>query len=128
MPYVVSKRQPPSSLTRGNGNGHSSATVLIEAQAEYLVRALEAMRERGVASLEPRRAVQGRWNEEVQRALAGTVWNAGGCASYYLDRNGRNPSIYPWTTVDLRRRLRRFDPTAYTTRVAAGGGALEAAV
>jgi hypothetical protein len=48
-------------------------------------------------------------------ALAGTVWNAGGCASYYLDSNGRNSSIYPWTTIDLRRRTATFDIEAYET-------------
>ena len=37
------------------------------------------------------------------------MFNAGGCASYYIDRNGRNSSIYPWTTFDLRWRLRKFD-------------------
>jgi hypothetical protein len=95
------------------GNGHSSATVLIEAQAGYLVEALRAMRERGVSSVDARPDVQARWNDAVQEALSGTVWNAGGCSSYYLDRNGRNPSIYPWTTIDLRRRLRRFDLDAY---------------
>jgi len=95
------------------GNGHSSATVLIEAQARYLVETLRAMRERRVTSFDVRPEVQARWNESVQEALSGTVWNAGGCSSYYLDRNGRNPSIYPWTTIDLRRRLRRFDAGAY---------------
>ena len=35
---------------------------------------------------------------------AGTVWNAGGCRSYYLDRNGRNSTIFPGSTLELRRR------------------------
>ena len=49
----------------------------------------------------------------MQKALAGTVWNAGGCQSYYLDKNGHNSAIYPWTTIDLRRRTATFDFDAY---------------
>ena len=56
-----------------------------------------------------RPAVQEAFNEEVQRRLRGTVWNAGGCRSYYLDRNGRNSTIYPGSTLELRRRM-RFEP------------------
>lgn len=95
------------------GNGHSSAFVLIEAQADYIADALETMRDRGLTSVEIRRAPQERYNEEVQAALQPTVWNAGGCASYYIDRNGLNSTIYPWSTLDLRRRLRRFDASVY---------------
>ncbi|MEM6992371.1 MAG: SDR family NAD(P)-dependent oxidoreductase [Myxococcota bacterium] len=91
------------------GNGHSSAFVLIEAQAAYITDAIETLARRGATSFDVRHDVQSRYNDEVQAALAGTVWNAGGCSSYYLDRNGTNSTIYPWTTLDLRRRLRRFD-------------------
>lgn len=98
------------------GNGHSSAFVLIEAQARYIVDALQMMDRTGVTSVEIRRSIQDRHNDAVQAALAGSVWNAGGCASYYIDRNGTNSSIYPWSTFDLRRRLRRFDAERYTLR------------
>ncbi len=103
-----------------SGNGHGSAMTIIEAQAGYLAQALHAMRRAGVESVEVRREVQERYNARVQRALAGTVWNAGGCASYYLDVNGRNSTIYPWSTIDMRRRLRRFDAASYTAGGAQG--------
>ncbi len=95
------------------GNGHSSVFVLIEAQADYIVDALNTLAARGADYVEVRGDVQAEYNERVQEALAGTVWNAGGCSSYYLDRNGRNSTIYPWTTVDLRRRLANFDVQSY---------------
>jgi cation diffusion facilitator CzcD-associated flavoprotein CzcO len=101
------------------GNGHTSAIVLIEAQLEYAIGALKAMRERSLASLAVRQEVQQAWNERVQAALAGTVWNSGGCQSYYLDRNGTNSTIYPWTTIDLRRRTARFRLEDYKTAAAA---------
>jgi len=95
------------------GNGHSSAFVVIEAQLEYVMRALEAMENARLKSIDVRPDRQAAWNRDVQEALAPTVWNAGGCSSYYHDRNGRNSAIYPWTTIDLRRRTRRFDLNDY---------------
>src|SRR3954453_8241559 len=101
------------------GNGHSSAIVLIEAQLGYILDALRTMRDGEPATVEVRRDVQAAYNERVQKALANTVWNAGGCKSYYLDRNGTNSTIYPWTTLDLRRRTSRFDANDYLLGAAA---------
>jgi cation diffusion facilitator CzcD-associated flavoprotein CzcO/short-subunit dehydrogenase len=94
------------------GNGHGSAFVIIEAQARYIVDAIATAARDQLAAIDVRPAAQRAWNAEVQAALATGVFNSG-CASYYLDRNGRNSSIYPWTTLDLRWRLRRFDPTPF---------------
>jgi len=94
------------------GNGHTSATILIEAQANYIAQACTFLASKG-GSIEVPEQRQKHWNMQVQKALQGTVWNAGGCASFYLDEHGRNSTIYPWTTVDLRRRLARFRPQDY---------------
>jgi cation diffusion facilitator CzcD-associated flavoprotein CzcO/NAD(P)-dependent dehydrogenase (short-subunit alcohol dehydrogenase family) len=96
------------------GNGHGSAFILIEAQARYIADAIRTTERSRSPSLEVRRSVQRAWNEEVQAALSGTVFNAGGCASWYIDKNGKNSSIYPWTTIDLRRRLSRFDADKFS--------------
>jgi cation diffusion facilitator CzcD-associated flavoprotein CzcO len=90
------------------GNGHTSVFLPIEAQAGYIADAVATMRDAGIEAIEVRPQVHEQWNAKVQKALQGTVWNDGGCASYYLDSTGRNSTIYPWTTIDLRRRMRRF--------------------
>lgn len=95
------------------GNGHSSAFVLIEAQARYIASTLEWMRTTRTDAIAVSPEIETRYNEDVQAALQPTVWNAGGCNSYYLDVRGINSSIYPWSTVNLRRRMRRFDPADY---------------
>ncbi|HEX6391624.1 MAG TPA: NAD(P)/FAD-dependent oxidoreductase [Solirubrobacteraceae bacterium] len=94
---------------------NTSATVIMEYQAEYVVRALQAMAREGVGVLDVRPEVQAAFNAEVDEALRGTVWNAGNCGSYFIDRNGRNGFNYPWTARDLQRRLRAFDLAAYVT-------------
>jgi hypothetical protein len=55
----------------------------------------------------------------VQRLTRGTVWVSGGCASYYIDRNGRNSSLWPTFTWPFRKRTREFDEGAYTIAAAA---------
>jgi len=106
------------------GIGHTSLVFMIEAQLAYLSGALEAMRRRGAASVELRRSVLDAWTEEIQRKAAGTVWNAGGCASWYLDAEGRNTTLWPDYTFRFRRRTRRFDAESYRflPRVAAEPG------
>ena len=42
-----------------------------------------------------------------------TVWNAGGCASWYLDDHGRNTTLWPDFTWKYRLATRRFDSENY---------------
>ncbi len=97
------------------GTGHTSAFMILEAQLNYLTAAIAAARAAGWTRMEPRPEVQAAFNAEVQEALATTVYNAGGCHSYFLDVNGRNSFNWPWSTGRMRERLRHFDEAAYLT-------------
>ncbi|MDR3418512.1 MAG: NAD(P)/FAD-dependent oxidoreductase [Nevskia sp.] len=98
------------------GIGHNSAFIVIEAQLAYIASALRIMRERRLARVEVRREAQADYNRRIQRDLQGTVWNTGGCSSYYLDANGRNSTGFPWSTLEMRRLLARFDADNYHTQ------------
>ncbi|HEX6241980.1 MAG TPA: NAD(P)/FAD-dependent oxidoreductase [Polyangiales bacterium] len=93
--------------------GHNSAFVVIEAQLAYIVSALKQLRDARITRMEVRRDAQATYNRRVQRDLTGTVWNTGGCASYYLDANGKNSVAFPWNAERMRRILARFDPENY---------------
>jgi cation diffusion facilitator CzcD-associated flavoprotein CzcO len=95
------------------GLGHTSILFMVESQIEYVMGAVRAMRRRGASTLEVRREAQAAYNAELQRITRDTVWVAGGCASYYIDRNGRNSTLWPTFTWPFRRRLARFDEPAY---------------
>ncbi|HTP14567.1 MAG TPA: 4-hydroxyacetophenone monooxygenase, partial [Streptosporangiaceae bacterium] len=56
---------------------------------------------------EVRPQVAAAYNAELQRKLPDTVWGSG-CASWYLDSEGRNVTLWPGFTFDFRRRTRRF--------------------
>ena len=95
------------------GIGHTSLVYMIEAQLPYVVGALRLMESHDVAALEVRPEVEAAYNEMVQRKLRPTVWNTGGCMSWYLDKNGRNPTIWPDYTFKFGQRLKRFDAESY---------------
>ncbi|MEU7131907.1 NAD(P)/FAD-dependent oxidoreductase [Streptomyces sp. NPDC046261] len=93
--------------------GATSAVTVLEAQLTYLCAAVHHLS--GVRSMDITPAVQAAYNAEVQKALRTTVYNTGGCTSYYIAPDGRNTFCWPWSTGRLVRRLGRFDPTVYTT-------------
>ena len=90
------------------GLGHNSQIFMIEAQARYVVDCLRRLRRRGASSLEVRADVQREYVGWLQGRLATTVWQSGGCRSWYQDaRTGRNTILWPDTTIAFWRRTRR---------------------
>jgi hypothetical protein len=71
------------------------------------------MSRREAPTIEVRRDVQDGYNRAVQKKLETTVWNTGGCSSWYLDKNGVNSVIYPGFTWWFRMRTAKFDPSKY---------------
>ncbi|QIK66185.1 NAD(P)/FAD-dependent oxidoreductase [Nocardioides sp. HDW12B] len=98
------------------GLGHSSMVFMIESQVAYILDALTHLEERrrsGVTALEPRPEAQRAYVDGLQDKMEGTVWSAGGCASWYLDSHGRNVTLWPGATFTFRRLTARFDPEKY---------------
>lgn len=95
--------------------GHTSMTLMMEAQLQYTVNALGVMKQQGTSSVDVKSDVVSAYNRKLQNRLSPTVWNAGGCRSYYLDSRGRNTTIWPLTTLHFRKLTRRFDVENYNT-------------
>ncbi|MDT0441760.1 flavin-containing monooxygenase [Streptomyces johnsoniae] len=98
------------------GLGNSSMILMIEAQLDYLadyLTTLGALAPAGRAALAPRPEAVAAWNDRVQRRLTRSVWNTGGCTSWYLDANGRNTTVWPGTTGEFRRVTRAVDTAEY---------------
>jgi cation diffusion facilitator CzcD-associated flavoprotein CzcO len=96
--------------------GHSSIVYMLESQAAYLAAALRVMRAEGLASVDVRPQAEHTYNAWVNDALTNTVWNSGGCSSWYLDSRGRNSVMWPTFTFRFRARTKTFDVTNYDTR------------
>jgi cation diffusion facilitator CzcD-associated flavoprotein CzcO len=97
----------------GTGLGHSSMIIMIEAQIAYITDAIGHQQRCGYGAAEPLPSAQRAWNDDLQRRMRRTVWQTGGCDSWYLDRHGRNTTLWPRTTYAFRKLLARFDPVAY---------------
>lgn len=100
-------------LGPNTGLGHNSVVYMIEAQIEHLIAVLIHMRRHGASAIEPQPEAQSAFVAEVQRRMEGTVWIAGGCASWYLDPTGRNSTIWPDFSWRFRRRASRLNTDEY---------------
>lgn len=96
------------------GLGHSSMVVIIESQVAYIRDAIRQMRTNRLATVEVKEAPTAEFNAGLQKRMKRTVWTTGGCASWYLDDQGRNTTLWPHATFTFRRLLSRFDLSAYT--------------
>jgi len=106
-------------LGPNTGLGHNSVVYMTEAQIDHLVAALRYMRRRRLDAIEPVGEVQQAFVAGVDRRMCGTVWTAGGCKSWYLDRTGRNSTLWPDSSWSYYRRASAFDARAYAETPAA---------
>src|SRR5580704_694857 len=93
--------------------GHSSMIFMMESQFAYVLDAIRTIRSRRLKYVDVRRDVEVRYNEELQKRLARTVWNSGGCASWYFSKSGKNTVTWPGFTFEFRLKMRRFDTESY---------------
>lgn len=87
--------------------GHNSIIYMIEAQAGYVLQALEAG---APVSVKPE--VMARYNDEIQAQLANTPW-AGSCTSWYKTPEGKILNNWPGTARAYAEAVARFDPADY---------------
>jgi hypothetical protein len=86
---------------------------MIESQIRYAAQAIAALDRAGAQALAPTRAAADSYNEELQGELAGTVWNTGGCRSWYLDEHGVNRTLWSGMTWQYWMATRKFRASEY---------------
>jgi cation diffusion facilitator CzcD-associated flavoprotein CzcO len=96
------------------GLGNSSMILMIESQLNYMADYLRQLNVLGGrAALAARPLAVHEWNRRVQERMKRTVWNTGGCTSWYLDSSGRNTTIWPGTTREFRSATRAVNLSEY---------------
>jgi cation diffusion facilitator CzcD-associated flavoprotein CzcO len=107
-------------LGPNTGLGHNSVVLMIEAQIRYVMSCLRRMQRRGCSVVELRPESQKRFGDFLRRRLPDTVWQSGGCRSWYQEaETGENPTIWPGSVVAYRRRTQRVAAGDYEWRGAA---------
>jgi cation diffusion facilitator CzcD-associated flavoprotein CzcO len=95
------------------GLGHTSMIIMIEAQVNYIMGALKNMRAAGARFIDLKQEALRTFNTDIQTKLAQTVWQSGGCQSWYQDSNGKNVVLWPGFTFTFIKRTRNFEPDKY---------------
>jgi hypothetical protein len=88
------------------GLAHNSAIFMLEAQINHVLRCLRLLRLRKAASIEVQREVQVAFFRQLDVWMQRTIWLSG-CRSWYLDRNGRNTTLWPGFSLGYWLRTRR---------------------
>lgn len=95
---------------------YTSQVVTIEAQVDYVLAALKAMDINEIATLEVSQEAQSTFVDWVDHGLRNSVWNTGGCSSYYLSSSGRNYTFWPGFNATFKRRTSRIDLKDYVVQ------------
>ena len=87
---------------------------MIEAQVRYVMSCLKLMKRRKRQVLEVRSETQKQFVTDIYRRLEGTVWQSGGCQSWYQDRRtGENTTLWPGSVVAYACRTRAVSAADY---------------
>jgi cation diffusion facilitator CzcD-associated flavoprotein CzcO len=96
-----------------SAGGFNSIIFTSEAHINYALNAIKAMDRHRLSAVEVRSDIYDAFAREAEEKLRHSVWNEGGCQSWYLDPNGRNGVWWPGFMGSLWRRTRRFDLSEY---------------
>jgi cation diffusion facilitator CzcD-associated flavoprotein CzcO len=101
-------------LGPNTGLGHNSVVLMIEAQVRYTMNCLKLMKRKKQRILEVRSEIQKSFVEEIYRRMAATVWQSGGCKSWYQDQTtGEITTLWPGSVVSYLRRTRSVSASDY---------------
>lgn len=99
-----------------SGLGHNSIILMIEAQVGYIVGCIKALSRKGARSMDVKAKLSDQYDAQIQRDLQGSVWLSG-CKSWYVGDDGRNYTLWPWSTLKYRRLMRKVDPSDFSFEV-----------
>ncbi|OBA59406.1 4-hydroxyacetophenone monooxygenase [Mycobacterium sp. 1100029.7] len=100
-------------LGPNTGLGHNSVVFMIESQIRYVADAIKTCDKYGAQALAPTRAAQDKFNDDLQDMLKDSVWNSGGCSSWYLDEHGKNTVLWGGFTWQYWHATRSVKPSEY---------------
>jgi hypothetical protein len=88
---------------------------MVEAQIELALKAIRYVRgKKKVAALDVKPEKARAFSDWIDEKSKNTVWLSG-CRSWYLDAQGRNPTVWPLGVGAFRRRVVAFRAKDYRT-------------
>ena len=77
------------------GIGHTSAIFVIEAQMNYIMQAIHRVRGAHAKSIEVTSEAEERYTNHIHSEMKKTVWEKGGCNSWYKSKSGKVIAMFP---------------------------------
>jgi cation diffusion facilitator CzcD-associated flavoprotein CzcO len=98
----------------GPNTNHGSGSVpyTLECQFNYVIDAIERMREKSLRWIDLKPEVQAAWRREMEERSATTQWVTGG-ENWYVNEQGVNTNNWPGPWLEYARRTRRLNPGEY---------------
>jgi hypothetical protein len=96
-------------LGPNSATGHTSALIMIEAQARFVIRCLRLLGERNARHVEPTMEATRRFNFRIQRDMQQMVFS-GGCHSWYTDEHDHNYTLWPYSALRFCAEFLRLKP------------------
>lgn len=101
-----------------NAQNHQLSVIRTsEMQAGYITDAVKQTIFQGVSRFEVKPAVQRAFNDTIDRRLSRMAMQPKYCSTYYSDSTGRNHIVWPEWGFNVKRRLRKFNPSDYEIEV-----------
>lgn len=104
-------------LGPNTGLGHNSVVIMIEAQVRYVMSALKLMRRQNARAMTVKPEVDEAFHQTLTAKMNRTVWQSGGCQSWYQDATGQNTTLWPGFTVEYSWRTRAVRAAEYELTV-----------
>ena len=90
------------------GIGHTSALFIIEAQIQYIMRAIEHTENTHSDAIEVKPEAEESYTTKIHQEMAKTVWQTGGCNSWYKSKSGKVIAMFPGFSFTFRRWAKHF--------------------
>jgi cation diffusion facilitator CzcD-associated flavoprotein CzcO len=90
------------------GVGHTSALFLIESQMNYIMQCIKNVEKQHKRAIEIKAEAEQKYTDLIHQEMVGTVWEAGGCNSWYKNKNGKIIAMFPGFSFTYRRWAKNF--------------------
>lgn len=96
-------------LGPNSATGHTSALIMVESAARYVVKCLAFMEREGLATLDPDPGVVAQYDARLRRDMKHMVFS-GGCDAWYTDKNDYNYTLWPYSAFRYLYEMWRLNP------------------
>ncbi len=95
------------------GLGHNSIIFMMECQYNHIIDCVNKAESRKAKFVVVKEKSELAFNEKIQRELSTTVWQSGGCKSWYQTKDGKNTTLWPTYTFSYWLQTRKINTRHY---------------